>query len=170
MFAADEMKALIETFSAEAYVVALGIYSPLLTRPIGLDLPIYPTKGYSATVDIVDESKAPTVSVTEAAWHLSQGWLLVHSLSETVAERWVSHRAQQLGVTAYVTKPFNLVGLVELAAAVGILVPCPSDWFRVSRISCLIPGRADRRGRAQRSGRGHGRRAAGTPAGRRRRP
>jgi D-amino-acid dehydrogenase len=59
-----------ETLTADAYVVALGSYSPLLTRPIGLDLPIYPTKGYSATVDIVDEDKAPTVSITDDEWKM----------------------------------------------------------------------------------------------------
>ena len=56
-----------ETLAADAYVVALGSYSPLLTRPIGLDLPIYPTKGYSATVEILDASKAPRVSITDDA-------------------------------------------------------------------------------------------------------
>ena len=50
---------------ADAYVVALGSYSPLLTRPIGIDLPVYPAKGYSASIDIVDESRAPTVSLTD---------------------------------------------------------------------------------------------------------
>ena len=30
----------------------------------------------------------PTVSVTEAAWHMSAGWLTIHSLSESVAERY----------------------------------------------------------------------------------
>jgi D-amino-acid dehydrogenase len=59
-----------ETLTADAYVVALGSYSPLLTRPIGLDLPIYPTKGYSATVDIVDASRAPAVSVTDDEWKM----------------------------------------------------------------------------------------------------
>jgi D-amino-acid dehydrogenase len=59
-----------ETLTADAYVVALGSYSPLLTRPIGLDLPIYPAKGYSATVDIVDESRAPTVSITDDEWKI----------------------------------------------------------------------------------------------------
>jgi D-amino-acid dehydrogenase len=46
-------------------VVALGSYSPLLTRPIGLDLPVYPAKGYSASVDVIDASRAPTVSLTD---------------------------------------------------------------------------------------------------------
>jgi len=54
-----------ETLTADAYVVALGSYSPLLTRPLGLDLPVYPAKGYSASVEIVDESRAPTVSLTD---------------------------------------------------------------------------------------------------------
>ena len=54
-----------ETLTADAYVVALGSYSPLLTRPIGIDLPIYPAKGYSATYAIDDPAKAPTVSITD---------------------------------------------------------------------------------------------------------
>ncbi|HLX23488.1 MAG TPA: D-amino acid dehydrogenase [Usitatibacter sp.] len=50
---------------ADAYVVALGSYSPMITRPIGFDLPVYPAKGYSATVPIRDASKAPKVSLTD---------------------------------------------------------------------------------------------------------
>lgn len=53
------------TLQADAYVVSLGSYSPLLTRPIGVDLPIYPAKGYSASIDIVDGSRAPSVSLTD---------------------------------------------------------------------------------------------------------
>jgi D-amino-acid dehydrogenase len=56
-----------EVLEADAYVVALGSYSPLLTRPIGLNLPVYPAKGYSASVPILDESKAPCVSLTDDA-------------------------------------------------------------------------------------------------------
>ena len=36
----------------DAYVLALGSESPLLARKIGLDLPIYPIKGYSLTIPI----------------------------------------------------------------------------------------------------------------------
>ena len=54
-----------ETMKADAYVVALGSYAPLLTRPLGVDLPIYPLKGYSASVDIIDDAKAPKVSLTD---------------------------------------------------------------------------------------------------------
>jgi D-amino-acid dehydrogenase len=49
----------------DGYVVAMGSYSPLLTRAIGLHLPVYPAKGYSASVPIADESKAPRVSLTD---------------------------------------------------------------------------------------------------------
>ena len=54
-----------ETLTADAYVVALASYSPLLTGPIGLYLPIYPAKGYSASVPIADPAAAPTVSLTD---------------------------------------------------------------------------------------------------------
>jgi D-amino-acid dehydrogenase len=54
-----------ETITADAYVVALGSYSPLLTRPLGLWLPVYPAKGYSATLAITNPEAAPTVSLTD---------------------------------------------------------------------------------------------------------
>jgi D-amino-acid dehydrogenase len=53
------------TMTADAYVVALASYSPLLTRPLGLYLPIYPAKGYSASVPVADPASAPTVSLTD---------------------------------------------------------------------------------------------------------
>lgn len=51
--------------TADAYVVALGSYSPLLLRPLGIPLPVYPAKGYSATLRLADDSMAPTVSLTD---------------------------------------------------------------------------------------------------------
>jgi D-amino-acid dehydrogenase len=53
------------TLQADAYVVALASYSPLLTAPIGVPLPVYPAKGYSASVEIIDERLAPRVSLTD---------------------------------------------------------------------------------------------------------
>jgi len=50
---------------ADKYVVALGTYAPMLLRSIGIDLPIYPLKGYSLTMPIIDESKAPVSTVME---------------------------------------------------------------------------------------------------------
>ena len=50
---------------ADAYLVALGSYTPLLLRPLGLHLPVYPAKGYSATLQLGEDSLAPTVSLTD---------------------------------------------------------------------------------------------------------
>jgi len=56
-----------EVLTADAYVVALGSYSPLLLRPIGVPALVYPLKGYSATIDVGAHGGAPTVSLTDVA-------------------------------------------------------------------------------------------------------
>jgi D-amino-acid dehydrogenase len=55
------------TQSADAYVVALGSYSPLLLRKAGISIPVYPLKGYSITLPLspADAAAAPTVSLTD---------------------------------------------------------------------------------------------------------
>jgi D-amino-acid dehydrogenase len=53
------------TLTADAYLVALGSYSPLLLAPIGIRIPVYPVKGYSITVPIVDPSGAPESTVMD---------------------------------------------------------------------------------------------------------
>jgi D-amino-acid dehydrogenase len=54
-----------ESLSADAFVVSLGSYSPLHLRPLGINLDIYPAKGYSATIPVRAEHCAPTVSLTD---------------------------------------------------------------------------------------------------------
>ncbi len=54
-----------ETLAADRYVVCLGAYSPLLLRPLGIDLQIYPVKGYSVTLPVLDPARAFTVSLTD---------------------------------------------------------------------------------------------------------
>jgi len=54
-----------ETLHADAYVVALGSYSPLVLRPLGVRVPVYPAKGYSATIPLSGKSVAPTVAMTD---------------------------------------------------------------------------------------------------------
>jgi len=44
---------------ADRYVLALGSWSPLLLRPLGMRIPVYPVKGYSITVPISDAAFAP---------------------------------------------------------------------------------------------------------------
>ncbi|HQO28213.1 MAG TPA: D-amino acid dehydrogenase [Accumulibacter sp.] len=52
-------------FRGDVYVAALGSYTPLMLRPLGLRLPVYPAKGYSATIALTDNSIAPQVSLTD---------------------------------------------------------------------------------------------------------
>ena len=62
---ANTARSYAETLSADAYVVALGSYSPLLLAPIGVRAVVYPAKGYSATLPICDRAKVPNMSITD---------------------------------------------------------------------------------------------------------
>ena len=53
------------TLKADAYLVALGSYSPLLLRGVGIRIPVYPVKGYSITVPITDAGGAPESTVMD---------------------------------------------------------------------------------------------------------
>jgi D-amino-acid dehydrogenase len=55
---------------AEAYVVALGSYSPLMLRPLGIRIPVYPVKGYSVTLPVLEPSLTPSVSLTDDEYKL----------------------------------------------------------------------------------------------------
>jgi D-amino-acid dehydrogenase len=53
------------TFTADAYVMALGSYSPIVARRIGVDLPIYPIKGYSLTIPVGNHQAPPTIGAID---------------------------------------------------------------------------------------------------------
>jgi D-amino-acid dehydrogenase len=57
-------------FTADACVLALGSYSAPFLRPYGVYLPIYPAKGYSATLELAADTSAPSVSLTDDAHKL----------------------------------------------------------------------------------------------------
>lgn len=52
-------------FTGDRYLIALGPEAPRLCRPIGVDLPIWPAKGYTATIPIDGRRGAPAVGVIE---------------------------------------------------------------------------------------------------------
>ncbi len=56
---------------ADAFVLALGSYSPLLARPLGIKLPVYPVKGYSITVPIINASRAPESTVMDETYKIA---------------------------------------------------------------------------------------------------
>jgi len=55
---------------ADAYVVALGSYSTPFLRGI-VDIPVYPLKGYSITVPIVDASRAPVSTILDETYKIA---------------------------------------------------------------------------------------------------
>ncbi|RIY02429.1 D-amino acid dehydrogenase [Aureimonas flava] len=56
---------------ADAVVVAMGSFSPQLVRPHGIRLPVYPVKGYSLTIPIVDEARAPESTVMDESYKIA---------------------------------------------------------------------------------------------------
>jgi D-amino-acid dehydrogenase len=57
--------------ASDAVVVALGSYSPLLVKPHGIDLPVYPVKGYSLTIPIVDPARSPESTVMDETYKIA---------------------------------------------------------------------------------------------------
>jgi D-amino-acid dehydrogenase len=53
------------TLGADHVVLALGSHSPLMLKPLGLRIPVYPVKGYSITLPIVDASRAPESTIMD---------------------------------------------------------------------------------------------------------
>jgi D-amino-acid dehydrogenase len=56
---------------ADAYVAALGSWSPRLLKPIGVYVPVYPVKGYSITVPVIDEDGAPVSTVMDESYKVA---------------------------------------------------------------------------------------------------
>jgi D-amino-acid dehydrogenase len=56
---------------ADAYVLALGSYSPPMVRSLGIRIPVYPIKGYSITVPITDAKVAPVSTVMDETFKVA---------------------------------------------------------------------------------------------------
>jgi D-amino-acid dehydrogenase len=57
--------------TADSYVVALGSYSPALLKDVGIRLNVYPVKGYSITLPVVDEASAPVSTVMDETFKVA---------------------------------------------------------------------------------------------------
>ena len=57
--------------TADLVILALGSYSPMMAKPLGLDLPVYPVKGYSITAKIVNEDRAPVSTVMDESYKVA---------------------------------------------------------------------------------------------------
>ena len=60
-----------ELLTADQYVLALGSYSRALLQPLQLNLPVYPVKGYSLTVPIINADLAPQSTVLDETYKIA---------------------------------------------------------------------------------------------------
>ena len=77
-----------EVRGADGFVLAAGSHVPALARQLGIALPIYPIKGYSLTLPLLDPALAPEVSVTDlgqkTVFARLNGHLRVAAMAEVV--------------------------------------------------------------------------------------
>ena len=74
MVEGDEIKGVVvdgQVLTADRYVLAFGSYSRDLLKPLHLDLPVYPVKGYSLTIPIVDPAFAPQSTVLDETYKIA---------------------------------------------------------------------------------------------------
>ena len=70
----DEIKGVVvdgQVLTADRYVLAFGSYSRDFLKPLELNLPVYPVKGYSLTVPIVDPAFAPQSTVLDETYKIA---------------------------------------------------------------------------------------------------
>jgi len=108
-----------EQFDAEGIVVAMGSYSPLLLRSLGIKLPVYPAKGYSVTLPVGDEHTAPVTALIDDEKKLVYSRLgdrlRVAGLAETVGYDTKIHNARARLVLSGALELFPNAGNIDQA-------------------------------------------------------
>ncbi|TDR78345.1 D-amino acid dehydrogenase [Paludibacterium purpuratum] len=116
------------TVAADAFVLALGSFSPLLARTVGLTLPVYPTKGYSATVPVREARLAPQVSITDEDCKI-----VVTRLGETIR---IAGTAELAGYSSHL----NAARCQALLSRTRLLLDeACADWAQASFWTGLRP-------------------------------
>ncbi|MDO9708594.1 D-amino acid dehydrogenase [Paracraurococcus lichenis] len=113
--------------TADAYVVAMGSYSPALLRPLGLQVPVYPVKGYSLTLPVTDEAGAPVSTVMDETFKVA-----ITRLGDRIR---VGGTAELAGFSLRLRKPRR----ETLAHSVGDLFPRGGDLAQASFWTGLRP-------------------------------
>ncbi len=114
-------------FAADAFVLALGSYSPSIARTVGMRLPVYPVKGYTLTVPIDGHAGAPHMPGVDEAYLVA-----------------FARMGERLRLTAtadfagYDTRyaPSDFAPMLRVARE---LFPDGGDYDRPSYWSCLRP-------------------------------
>ncbi|MDC5557972.1 D-amino acid dehydrogenase [Acinetobacter baumannii] len=60
-----------KVLTADRYILAFGSYSRDFLKPLDLQLPVYPVKGYSLTIPIVDPAFAPQSTVLDETYKIA---------------------------------------------------------------------------------------------------
>lgn len=113
--------------TADAYVLASGVEAPWLTRRIGLDLPIYPVKGYSVTFPIHATHRCPAIG------GLDEDRLIAFS---RLGDRL---RATSTAEIAGYDTSFQPRDFEHTIKVVKSLMPNAADYTRPEYWSCLRP-------------------------------
>jgi len=113
--------------TANTYVLALGVYSPIIARTVGVRLPIYPAKGYSSTFPLRPGGRAPTVPAVDEQWLVAWSRMGDRLRLTSTAE-----------FTGYDMSwsPRNFANIRQLA---GDLFPDAVDYDRGEYRACLRP-------------------------------
>jgi D-amino-acid dehydrogenase len=114
-------------FTADAYVLALGVGAPLVARTIGVRLRVYPAKGYSSTFPVRADGLAPTVPGVDEQWLV--GW------SRQGDRLRLTSTAEFAGYDRDFT-PRDFNNILRLARD---LFPAAADWERGQFRACLRP-------------------------------
>ena len=97
-------------FSADAVVVAAGVESTQLLAQLGIQVPLYPVKGYSATANIKNFEQAPLSAVMDEAYK--------------VAISRMGTRLRIAGLAEFGSRPLEM-----REAALRTLIKVGEDWF-----------------------------------------
>lgn len=60
-----------EKLTADAYAVCLGSYGAGKLAPIGIEIPVYPLKGYSLTIPIINPEMAPQSTILDETYKIA---------------------------------------------------------------------------------------------------
>jgi D-amino-acid dehydrogenase len=104
-----------ERLAADHYVIAFGSFARRLLLPLGIELPVYPVKGYSITVPIEDEAGAPVSTVMDETYKVA-----ITRLGDRIR---VGGTAELAGFSAVLSEPRR----ATLAFSVGDLFPKGGD-------------------------------------------
>ncbi len=116
-----------ERLTADAYVVAFGSFSRRLLAPLGIDVPVYPVKGYSITVPIEDETAAPVSTVMDETYKVA-----ITRLGDRIR---VGGTAELAGFSAMLSEPRR----ATLAYSVNDLFPRGGDIKKATFWTGLRP-------------------------------